>query len=175
MNIEGTIAAIMVALNKSEPEPPAVKTPITSFKVAELSSPCEALLDEPRGMMPMSDMATIAQMTPAQIVEQSRKHLSHSFYTEVGKMPAVAMYDKAVDSFLWAFLDQDGCRFAYPQIPAAAFYAHHMGVWARSYTEAVKAGDVQLAAKCAAAASYFLTVLILGSRSCWRSSCDRVQ
>lgn len=172
MSIQSTISAVMVALNRPEPESPPEPTPVTSFEVGEPLSPCEALSGETPGMMPMSDLSAIAQMTPAQIVEQSRKHLAASFYTEVGNIPSVAMYDSAMDCFLWAFLDQDGCRFAYPKIPAAAFYGHHLGVWSRSYSDAIRVGDVELAAKCAAAASYFLTVLILGSRSCWRSLGD---
>lgn len=168
MNIEEAIAAVMAQLNRQLPESPKDPTPITSFTVADSHSPCEALSGSTPGMMPMSDISALSQMTPAQIIEQSRKHLSDSFYTEVGHIPSVAMYDNVLDCFLWAFLDQDGCRFAYPKIPAAAFYGHHMGVWSRSYAEAMKLGDIELAARCAAAASYFLTCLILGSRSSWR-------
>lgn len=168
MNIDANIVGVMARLNRPGEEKPKDAKPITSFTVAEPTSPCESLSGQCAGMMPMSDISALAQMTPAQIVEQSRKHLSESYYTEVGSLPSVSIYDNAMDCFLWKFVDSDGCRLADSQIPAAAFYGHHYGVWSRSYTDAIKSGDIDLASKCAAAASYFLACLILGSRSCWR-------
>jgi len=168
VSIDKNIVRVMLTLNRPGDDPPQKPKPIRFLTVAEPSSPCESLSGETHGKVPMSDVSAIAQMTPAQIVEQSRKHLSDSYYTEVGSLPSVAIYDKAMDCFLHKFVDPDGCRLAGPHIPGAAFYGHHLGVWSRSYTEAIQAGDIDLAARCAAAASYFLTCLILGSRYCWR-------
>jgi hypothetical protein len=166
-----------VALMLSRPEPQRRQwVAVNEVTVADGSAD-DLMSDVPSGLQSMMEFHRLAKMSPAQIVEQSRKHLSASFYTEVGNMPSVAIYDKLLDCFLWSFVDTDGEVVLESERPSVALYANHFGIWARSFAEALSAErfDAELAAKCAAASSYFLAALLLGSFPCWKDLHDEEQ
>lgn len=129
-------------------------------------SPCEELDHQVRGIPSLSDAAIVASMSPASIVALCRQHLSQSFYTEFGE-PSVSTYDRALRCFLWAFANTAGESQEPHGMPSAALAGHWMGVWSRSYLDALQSNDLALAARCAAAASFYMCCLILGSKSCW--------
>jgi hypothetical protein len=159
------INLMLAYLGKGPLPPPKPPVPVTSVYVGE-GSPCD-VLDDQRMIESMTDISELANMSHKELIAKCRRNLSASFYTSFASMPAVSVFDKAIPTFLCHFADPTGLSIEKPNGLSAARYCHWIGVWGRSYTAAVSKGDYELAAKCAALASYFLACLILGSRYCW--------
>ena len=172
MDTEDRIKSVASMLRRPEPQRRQWAR-VSEITIAE-GSAADVLSGDAGDAESMMEFHRLVKMSAPQIVELSRKHLSASFYTEVGNMPSVAIYDKLLDCFLWSFVDTDGEVVLESERPSVALYANHFGIWARSFAEALSAErfDAELAAKCAAASSYFLAALLLGSFPCWKDLHD---
>lgn len=140
---------------------------MTKVTVVESKSPCESLISESDFVHPMDDLAGLASMTHAEITHLCRRNLSASFYTDHAELPAIAVYDRAIDAFMYQFADPTGLSACTRNSLAAAYICDQLGIWARSYLAACREGDIDLMTKCVQLSAYYIAAIVLGSKGCW--------
>lgn len=153
-------------LNRPPLDPPPKPKPITKITFTESKSPCEALVNESDFVHPMDDLAALASMSHAEITQLCRKNLAASFYTDFADLPAIAVYDRAIDAFMYQFADPTGLSACTRNSLAAAHICDQLGIWARSYLAACRNNDIELMTKCVQVAAYYIAAIVLGSKGC---------
>lgn len=104
-------------------------------------------------------------MTAMQTKERCRKLLAQSGYREIG-WPAVALFDHMLVTFTTGkdWVQPNGWSNVPPETGyglVPCLMVCNASVWAVAYLNAVKAGDVEYAAKAACKLAYMMTVMFL--------------
>jgi len=105
-------------------------------------------------------------LTAKQTKERCRQLLASSGYREIG-WPALALFDHMLVAFGTGqdFVQVNGWTGTPPETGyglVPCLFVNNAALWAASYLNAVKAGDVEYAAKCLCKLSYLMVVIFMG-------------